>query len=392
MSLITRSILLGLILSLATLTACAKGPRHAALAACDDAPESRILTIDVVEAAQGRTIEGTRDLALFHEGIVYRFASPKNRATFERDPSRFEVADGGACGRMGPLSGTGDARRHTVHRGRVYFFASDACREAFVQSPARYIETPDERPAGTPEELERGRAVLATLIEWAGGESRIRSITSYRERTERTVESAGTTYTVTHEFAAIVPDRFREWESWNESWFSTIRTADGAAMGSSRRHEPMARSRANAFDRVLARHPVVILTDAIRDSRSGSTFIAIAKGSGKIGERTVDHLVVWTRGATTTLSIERGTGHLVQARFHGRDTGTSVGEIVREYTRDATVDGVRLPTAFTVSHNGARVPGADSSIDAFEINPMLEDAIFDLAPPHTRDMPLASSR
>ncbi|QQS10170.1 MAG: hypothetical protein IPK69_06005 [Phycisphaerales bacterium] len=392
MSFISRSTVLIMTFSLVVFSGCAKDPRSPGLAACDDAPESRVLTIDAVEAARGRTVVGKRDLALLHEGIVYRFVSAKNRATFERDPARFEVADGGACGRMGPLSGTGDARRHFVHEGRVYFFASDACREAFIQNPSRYIEIPDQRPTGTPEEIEQGRALLATLIDWAGGESKIRSIRSYRETTSRTVESGGTSYSVTHEFAAILPDRFREWESWNDSWFSTIRSENGAAMASSRRHEPIGDSRVKAFDRVLARHPVVILTDAVRDSGSERSFIAIAHGSGESGESAVDHLVVWTRGAMTTLSIERGTGRLVQARFHGRDSGTSIGDVVREYTGDAMYEGVRLPISSITSLHGARVPGADSSIDSFEINPVLDDSIFDPEPPHTRNTSLENHK
>jgi YHS domain-containing protein len=70
-----------------------------------------------MELMDGRELPGKAELAIEHEGIEYRFATQENMDAFKKDPAKYEVFDGGACGAMGALSEMGDARGATRRLG-----------------------------------------------------------------------------------------------------------------------------------------------------------------------------------------------------------------------------------------------------------------------------------
>ncbi|MFO0895402.1 MAG: hypothetical protein U0574_10670 [Phycisphaerales bacterium] len=346
------------------------------------APPERTLPVDPVELVAGREVPGKPELMIERDGFGYQFATPETKAAFEKDPTKYEVADGGACGRMGPLSGLGDARRYAVHDGRIFLFASDSCRSGFLKEPARYIETEDEKVFGSNEQVERGRALLDRAVAWAGGAERLRSVKSVRATAERKDKHGDTDYTITNETALAFPDRAYQRESWNDSWFSTTCGPEGAAMASTRGEERIADSRARAFRRAIARWPIVILK-AHADGAPKTDcpgLIVIADGDGKIGDTPVEYVKVWLNGAASRLAVETATGRPVQLSFRGRDGTASVGDSVRTFSTYATVDGVTMPTAYSATFNGKDLPAAAAKIDAFEINPALPERLFKVPP------------
>ncbi len=355
------------------------------------APPERTLSFDPIELIAGREVAGKAELAVEHDGIEYRFVSADNKAAFEKEPRKYEVADGGACGRMGPLSGLGDASRFVVHESRIYFFASDACRSAFVKEPGKFLETPDARPIGTPEALVAGTAAMDRLVEWAGGADRIREMKSYTHSISSTQKSGDKDWKVTKSFAAVFPDRFVMKESWDDLWYSTIRSSDGAAMASRSSHEVIAASRREAFDRALARSLVVLIRAYVKPEPTSGTrpdtdaasvgvrsIVVLHDTKETIGTAEVDTIVVWMNGAASRISIDQTTGRPVQFAFRGRDGTSSVGDVVRTFTAYKSVQGVQLPTAYTVVFNGKDLPAAAFGIDSFEINSDVPAEWFDV--------------
>jgi YHS domain-containing protein len=345
-----------------------------------DHPPERTLSFDAMELIAGREVPGTADLAVLHEGIEYRFATEENKAAFEKAPAQFEVADGGACGRMGPLAGLGDARRYVVHEGRIFFFASDACRDSFVKNPARFIETADPRPAGTPEQADEARKRLHALVDWAGGAERFLALSTYRESASRKEVAGGREWSVVKHLAARFPDCFLVKDSWDEIWFSTVRGPQGALMASAEGRERIAASRMRAFDRSLARSLLVIIKSSVEAKTHAESveLLAFADGTGFVGDTPVDYVRVWKSGALSRLAIEQGSGRPVQLSFRGRDGTSTVGDSVRTYTAYQTVKGVRLPTSYTVNFDGKEIPAAGISLDGFEINPDLPGDTFSM--------------
>ncbi|MBL8990418.1 MAG: hypothetical protein JNJ48_02425 [Phycisphaerae bacterium] len=347
-------------------------------ASCFGAPPERTLPVDPVELVAGREVPGRAELTLERDGVGYLFATPQNKAAFEKDPTKYEVADGGACGRMGPLSGLGDARRYAVHEGRIYLFASDGCRAGFLKEPGKYIETDDEKVFGSNEQVERGRAILDRAVAWAGGAQRLRDLKTFRATAARKEKHGETEYSISNETVIAFPDRLFQKESWNDSWFSTTCGPDGGAMATARGEERIADSRARAFRRAMSRWPVVILKAHVDGSPKADCpgLIVIADGEGNVGGVPVQFVKVWLNGAASRLAIETASGRPLQLSFRGRDGTMSVGDSVRTLTTFATVDGVTLPTAYAVSFNGKDLPSGAAKLDAFEINPVLAEGRF----------------
>lgn len=342
------------------------------------APPERTLPVDPVELVAGQEVPGKLELTIERDGFAYLFATPQNKALFENDPTKFEVSDGGACGLMGPLSGMGDARRYAVHEGRIYLFASDGCRAGFLKEPGKYIENDDDKVFGSNEQVERGRAILDKAVAWAGGAARLRDLKTFRATAARKETHGQTDYIITNETVIAFTDRVFQKESWNDSWFSTTCGPDGGAMASARGEERIAESRTRAFRRAMSRWPIVILKAHVDGSPNADCpgLIVIADGEGNVGDVPVQFVKVWLNGAASRLAIEAASGKPLQLTYRGRDGSMSVGDSVRTFTRFATVDGVTLPTAYTVSFNSNDLPSATAKVDAFEVNPALADGRF----------------
>lgn len=344
------------------------------------APPERTLPIDPVELLAGREVPGKPDLALDHEGNTYLFSTPETKAAFENDPAKYEAYDGGACGRMGPLAGLGDARRYAVHDSRLFFFASDACRTTFLKEPAKYIERDDDKIFGSNEQVEQGRAALDRMLAWAGGAERLRALKAFRATAARKEKQGDTEYAVTNELAIAFPDRYYQKEAWNESWFSTTSGPKGGAMATSRGTEPLAASRERAFRRAMARWPIVILKAHADHAPKADCpgLIVLADGEGALDDTPVEYVEVWLNGAASRLTIEKQTGKLRQLAFRGRDATMSVGSSLRTYRTYATVDGITLPTSYTVWFDGFDARKSSATIDAFQINPELPADRFEI--------------
>ncbi len=328
-------------------------------------PASRTLSVDVVELVAGREALGLAEHGVMREGVLYLFANGENKKAFEASPAKYEVADGGACAKMGPLSGMGDARRHAVHGGRLYFFASDSCRETFLKDPAAHIELDDARPEGTEESQASGRQALERWAAYAGGEA-VQGLRTYRHEISRMVRQGEKDWTVRDEVSIEFPGRFFSRNSWGEEFvYDTISAPEGGAMGKPGTRERVAESRARAHTRMLARLPVVILR-----GRGENGFVAV----GEKGPEGVDRVRVWLHGASTRLDIDRATGRLISMRYTAREGTQKIVEVERVFTEEATHAGVTLPAAWKDTVGGKeREP---VRLKKVEINPALEDGLF----------------
>ncbi len=331
-----------------------------------DHPASRTLSVDVVELVAGREARGFTEHGVMREGVLYLFANAENRKLFEGAPGKFEVADGGACGKMGPLSGLGDARRHAVHDGRVYFFASDSCRESFLRDPSAHIETDDAIPEGTAEARASAVAALSRWAGHAGGELTIRGLRWYRQGISRVVRQGEKDWTVRDEVSIEFPGRFFSRNSWNEEYvYETISAPEGGAMGKPGTRERVAESRSHAHTRALSRLPVVILR-----GREEPGFVAVMEK----GPEGVDRVGVWFHGASSRLDIDRATGRLISMHYRAREGTQKIVEVERLFLEEAPQDGLTLPVSWK-----DRVSGQEREpvrLQKVEINPSLESGLF----------------
>lgn len=351
-------------------------------------PPERTFALDAVELLAGREAIGKADLMIVRDGIEYRFASAENKATFEKDPAKYEAVDGGACGRMGPLASLGDARRFAVHDGRIYFFASDGCRAGFLKEPSAFIEVEEEMPFGSNDQVLKGREVLDKVATWAGGVEKLREIESFRAHAARTENQGGKEWKVANEAVIVFPNSYYQREAWNDSWFSTLSCPDGGAMDSARSgKERIAPSRARAFNRVMAHQPLVLIKAHVDGAPQADCpgLVVIADGEGELDGVPVEFVRVWLNGSTSRLSVEKATGRLMALSFHGRDGTMKVGDSVHRFTSYATVEGITLPVAYTATFNGKELPSSAGRVDGFEINGKIPADLFRVDGAERRD-------
>jgi len=140
--------------------------------------------LDPVDLVSGKETKGSADISIVRDGFEYHFASNENRQRFEKDARQYEVQFGGACMKMGPLSGKGSAERFAVHQGRIYVFASDQCLATFNAAPDRFTDRVGlPEPPASPSSrrlrrldrpgaeilqggLERNRQVSHEILDW----------------------------------------------------------------------------------------------------------------------------------------------------------------------------------------------------------------------------------
>lgn len=330
------------------------------------------LAFDPIELLAGREVEGDPALTLDHDGIRYHFATAENKAAFEKDPTRYEVADGGACGSMGPLSGLGNGSLYTVHDGRIYFFASSGCQATFLKDPAKCIELPQPPPTGSPEAAAQGLAVFDRMLAWAGGKTALEGVRTYLHERTRTVNSGGTDYKVVDRFTASFPSNFKQFDAWNESAWATVAAGDKGSAISEGQHHVLARARREAFLRDVAHAPITLLK-----ARHRPGFTAIYDGDGTLNAAPVDYVLVGWSGATSRLTIAKSDGKLLQLAFTGRDGTPFVGRSVRTYTEYTTTNGITLPTAWEVTFDGKPRESLAIRYDTVTLNPELPADEFD---------------
>jgi len=75
--------------------------------AAEPPPVKVLQGFDPVELAAGREVAGQEKLTEVRGRYLYQFATEENRRTFAAQAERYAVQFGGACMKMGALSGKG---------------------------------------------------------------------------------------------------------------------------------------------------------------------------------------------------------------------------------------------------------------------------------------------
>lgn len=90
---------------------------------------------------QGANVEGVAAQTATHDGVAYYFASDANRKTFEADPARYVVQNGGFC-TFGVSVGKkfdGDPNFAAVVDGKLYVFLNEDIYQDFLKDQAGTI-------------------------------------------------------------------------------------------------------------------------------------------------------------------------------------------------------------------------------------------------------------
>jgi YHS domain-containing protein len=311
--------------------------------------------LDPVMLSQGKEVQGDMKFKVTRGRFQYIFANAENNATFEKDPSRYEIQLDGHCARMGAPTG-GNADLYYVHNGRIYIFGSEECQTLFKATPEKYLETPPApKSPPTAEMVKRGQELIAKAVEAFGAGSKLDQLRSL-QRTDLRGNQVKNILTV------AFPDTLRqETVRPNFTLVSVITPADSFVTVSNRTR-PMAEDNRAAIYKELNRDPIFLLR-----ARTRPDF----KASG-----TEDSVDVELAGFTTTLGIDPGTGRVVSQTYRGRGPGGVVGQIVINYSDFRTVEGLSLPFKTTATFDGQPFPALSATTEAITINGQIDPSSF----------------
>lgn len=321
---------------------------------------------DPIDLAAGTERSGSEDLTSVHGRFRYRFATAANLETFRADPERHAIQFGGACARMGPLSGGGDPARWLVHDGRLFVFASDDCRKGFQKRPALFLEADLEQPPADP----AGAALLARAVAAHGGAERLRAWRSYAHEHRRT---EGDT-TEIWRTRIVFPDRFRgehDYLQGGKQWrFADVVTGGAAFQLASDEATPMHATARREAERRWLLEPVVALRLAL-----DRPHVATAKGKAVIDDVAVEQCELWLGGATVTLGLgPDGRIRTLQGRARGPQLW--FGDLVRTFDDLADHDGILLPQRVRATFDGKPAPSLEEQRQDVAVDGSVAEDLF----------------
>jgi len=298
---------------------------------------------DPVALCQGEQRAGRADLAVTHGRFDYRFADEAGRTAFLAEPERWCIQWGGACARMGPLSGNGSPERWTVHDGRIYIFASDGCREGFLSAPERFVAKPIEAAAPSDEARRAAHQWLERSLAAHGGGPAVERTRGLRFVFEAERDDG---WTQRLEQVVMARGQLMRRSTWTppeegEQSYDTTWWLD-AAPGVDDNGESFAVTSPAQLDdlrRFVLREPLTYLWQ-----RADSAFSARYAGRGELDGKPVENVHVEHHGLATMLHLDPESARIEGLSWRGRAGGGVTSEVVELFTDWTSVAGVQLPS------------------------------------------------
>jgi YHS domain-containing protein len=310
--------------------------------------------LDPVMLTQGKEVQGDTKYKVTRGQFQYLFASEETKATFEKDPTRYEIQLNGHCARMGSPTG-GNPDLYYVHNGRIYIFGSEECQTLFKGAPEKYLEVPPAPKAPpTAEMIKRGQELLAKAVGVLGG-SKLDQLQTF-QRTELRGNQAKNI------LAVAFPDSLRQEVVRPTFTLASVITPSESFNVFNNAARPMPADNRTAFYKELYHDPLFLFR-----ARTQPDFKAWLAGSG---------LEVELPEFTTTLGIDPATGRVVSQTYKGRGPGGLVGEIVINYSDFRTVEGLSLPFKTTATFDGQPFPALSATVEAITINGQIDPSSF----------------
>lgn len=341
--------------------------------------------LDPIMLVQGKEVQGNLKITVTRGKFQYLFANAENKATFEKDPARYEIQLDGSCARMGPpVSGNPDL--YTVYQGRIYIFGSGDCKTTFEAAPAKYLAAEGgvtTKVTVTPEGLKKGQALIEKAVAAAGGAAAIDGLTSYQEKSTALQGRHTADVEVKTDLTVLFPDRVRmdqvmpDFTNASATRQVALVVAPGEAFAlMQNRVRPMPQAARIDMEHEMQRRPLWILR-----ARKAATFNAMATGMATVGESAIEQVVVDVDGTSCTLGIDPATGRILTLSYWRRGPLGDFGKLTKVFSDFRTVDGVTVPFKVAASFNDATWKEQSANVVSIAINGKTDLAIFEKPKP-----------
>ena len=306
--------------------------------------EERLFITDAVALQAGETLTGQQQFRAAYSGTIYLFANQNNLETFQNAPGKYAIAMGGACARMGPLSGRGRLDLFTVHDERLYVFGSEGCRKTFLKNPSRAFD-PDQKPLPDGD-VEAGNKWLQKLVDVMGGET-LDNASQVARSFEETIMRNEQTLKHHREDRVTFPADYFYRDNWNDRKFERMLSGDKGYFNGFEGEWAMESVQVRAMKREFLTLPVVLLR-----ARHQPGFVAKMVGEEKIGDRMAVAVAVHYKGLGQTLLIDQENGRLLAQRYRGRGQDRLFAAIEKRFSDFQQTGGLELPATEAFTSDG----------------------------------------
>lgn len=320
-----------------------------------------VLEFDAVELVHGREVTGKASISAEHYRFRYLFINEANKTEFVAHPEKYEIQLGGACGRMGALSGLGKTDLHAVHNRRIYIFASESCRSDFIADPARVLARPDPVAFGSNNLKKEGLALIEKVVESMGGAARVDAVENYQRRLVRKRSWQGKDHVVVDAVTIKFPDQVRSDHEQDAERSSKVLTKRDAWAASSAGVYTLHRQQRE----VMLKQYIGRNLMAIVQARHRPGFVAVHSDTRtiKYEEKAIEleQVIVMFDEYTCTLGIDAKTGRILTQSYRGRGARAVFGTVERTFTKFETIDGITYPKSVTVRFDGEPLDPIDET-------------------------------
>jgi YHS domain-containing protein len=333
------------------------------------AEEISEFALDPVLYAQGIEQAGDPAFSTVHFDIRYLFANAENLARFKADPSPFEAQLGGACARMGALSGLGRTNIYTRHEGKLYLFASESCRSTFLANPQATMDPEAPSLDAHPDQLAAGRALVEQVVVAQGGSALIDALDDFEYVETRIGERNGKKQETVIRLLQTKDGKVR-YESvvdgqWRWGVLSDGKHCQefvGAQLG--REIHPQGQRQ---LKRLAAATPLAVLR-----ARQRPDFRAVLGDEAQLGDRLVRHLLVGFDGQRFDLAIGRDDHIIYAMSYRGHGPTMTFGDLTHFYVSHDPANA-NLPTG--VRHRFGDKTGESNQIEV-RLDQNLESTVY----------------
>lgn len=336
-----------------------------------------VFELDPVELVKGKQIEGKQDLFVERDPHRYVFANETNRAEFLRSPELYEVQLGGACARMGPLSGLCRDDIFAVHEGRIYLFASEACRKTFLEAPEKLLNPDEKAPVADEASLRKGRELLEKTVQAMGGAERLDQVRSYEESTIKEETYKGEKIHTRNSLFFAYPNGVRLDSVWGKSRFTNVMHGEQGWNETKDSISALHSEEKRALEKEYYWRNLL----AILRGRNLSGFQVNYSGPRELeldGKKmSLETVTIFYKGVTNTLGIETDTGRIRTHSYRGRGGPKSLfGSMEKVFTEYLDFDGLTIPVSWRIFFEGKEMENSPYTPPILKMNAPEHAALF----------------
>lgn len=315
--------------------------------------------VDVIELFKGVEQKGEPRYYSVADSYVYHFVNERNKMLFDSNKEKYQIQLGGACARMGPLSGLGSPSIFTIYKNKLYIFASQSCKSTFLRKGDDLLEEDDPIPTPSINEIEKGGGIIEKIINTMKGKEKTEEDISFELKYIKENEYKGENVFSGETYSFNFPNMFRQDSYWgNSKWSFIISDRKGLFEESSGRR-PMVEAQVRAAKKTFSHKLLYLIL-------RGKQNLVFAGNDSLVNSKKYFVINIYSEGTSYKLLVDENY-RVYSQTFKGRGPGLFIGKMEKFYTDYKIYDGYLYPATETVKFNGEVIPEMTATLENLKV-------------------------